>query len=149
MYEVHRLRNPIKRVNWLVIGGVAAAIGAGVWWMTKPAAASTTATPTPTPTPAVTPLPAPGVVTPPLSSVLPLAVPATGPVVTTLTPGGRYQIVGQYVPGQDPTLLYGIVGQQWQNPAVSISGTTYTAQATWAGPDGYAVPSGVTVTKIG
>lgn len=42
----------------------------------------------------------------------------------------------------------GPAGPQWRDINVSVSGNTYTVQATYVGP-GTPTPAGLTVTKIG
>jgi hypothetical protein len=110
----------MKTRDWYVIGGAAAVIGVGLWWMERSTAAS-------------------------------------GPV-TTLVTGSRYQLIGQVPTGVDPNSYpsslqasyagAGPGGPQWKDVTVSVSGTTYTVQATYLGP-GTPVPAGLVVTKIG
>jgi hypothetical protein len=78
--------------------------------------------------------------------------------VTTLVTGSRYQITGPVDPSVPPGSAAssiqnsytgsGPAGPQWQNVNVTVSGNTYTVQATYTGP-GTPVPAGLTVTKIG
>jgi hypothetical protein len=107
----------------LVIGGVAAAIGVGLWWMERPAAAATA------PAGPVTTLVTGG------------RYQLTGSTVTgtPVDPSTASNIQNSLT-----------AGGQWQNVVFTTSGSTYTIQGTYTGPTGAPTPSLFgTVTKIG
>ncbi len=126
MYEVHRLRNPIRRSYWPAIYVGGAALGLGLWWMSRsPAAGATPPTP-------------------------------TGPVTTLVTGGRYQlvgsTITGTPV---DPSLASSIQASltnsgQWQGVTFSSVGSMYTLTGTYTGPTGAPTPAAFgTVTKIG
>jgi hypothetical protein len=113
----------MKMKDWYVIVGVAAAVGAGLWWMERSAAGAT------------------GPVT---TLVTGGRYQLTAPIPAGVTPDGSFtsSIINSYQ-GSGPNLP-----PQWQNVTVSISGNTYIVQGTYMGP-GTPIPTGLTVTKIG
>jgi hypothetical protein len=123
MHEIHRLRNPIKSVNWLVVGGIAAAIGVGLWWMERPASASSQLGPTTT-------------------FVTGGKYQITGQLATGVDPSAAASSIQASYTGA------GAAGPQWQNVTVSISGNTYTVSGTYVGP-GMSIPAGLSVTRTG
>jgi hypothetical protein len=120
MYEVHRLKNPIKRMNWLVIGGVSAAVGVMVWLVERHSAAS-------------------GPVT---SLTTGSRYQLVGQVPAGVDPIPYQSTLQASYAGAGPG------GAQWKDIAVTVSGNMYTVQATYLGP-GTPVPAGLVVTKIG
>jgi hypothetical protein len=108
--------------DWLVVGGVAAAIGVGLWWMERPAAAAAATGPVTT------------LVTGGRYQLVGSTVTGT-PVDPSMASSIQNSLTAS---------------NQWQNVTMTTAGSTYTLQGTYTGPTGAPTPSFFgTVTKIG
>lgn len=107
--------------DWLVVGGIAAAVGVGLWWMERPATAAAG---------------------PVAALVTGGRYQLVGQVPAGIDPNSYPSTLQSSYAGSGPG------GPQWKDINVSVAGTTYTVQATYLGP-GTPIPAGLTVTKIG